>query len=242
MSVLSTLKYTALRIVRGYIVLLLLLLLPILILTFFWLILSGAVDETGEPYFHQSALSMVLSFQLFGGSVVMHMIYQDFFTANKWRIYTLPFNKTLYAFSILMCGTAYSVMMGAALMTFTQFALGMEWNWLWTLCLISLMSVMSSIVCLIFTFSVNSYKLAERLSEIYGIGFIALAGLFFPLPDNAFFDFMGSYGNPLALSIGAVNEMKQGNPQQAWLQASILLAANVVLFIAMLLAGRRKIK
>ena len=83
MSVLSTVKYTALRIVRGYIVLLLLLVLPILMLTFFWLILSGAVSETGEPYIHQSALAMVLSFQLFGGSIVMHMIHQDFFTANK---------------------------------------------------------------------------------------------------------------------------------------------------------------
>lgn len=241
MSVLSTVKFTALRVIRSYIVLLLLFVLPVLMLTFFSLILSGAVSETGEPYINESALSMVLAVQLFGGSIVMHLIHNDFFTSVKMRIHALPFNKTLYAFSIMMFGTVYSILLGIFIMTYSQFALGVEWNWLWTIYLVSLISVLSSIVCLIFTFTARSYKLAERLIEVFGLGFIALAGLFFPMPQNALFEFLGSYGNPLALSIGAVNEMNQANPGEAWFQANLLLAANCVLFIVMMAVGRRRI-
>ncbi|XID95169.1 multidrug ABC transporter permease [Paenibacillaceae bacterium WGS1546] len=242
MRVLSTVKYTALRMARSYIVLLLLLVVPIVLLTIFSFILSGSVTETGEPYMFQTGLIQVLCFQLFGGSLVMHLIHNDLLAANKPRMSVVPFNKTMYAFSLVMCGTVFSIVLGVILMAYTQFVLGLVWdNWPWMIYIVSLMAVLSSIVCLIFTFSVKNHKLAERLSEVYGVGFIVLAGLFFPLPRNAFFDFMSSYGNPLGLSTGAIIEMSRSNPGEAWLQANILLAAICVLFIVMVIAGRRRL-
>lgn len=241
MRVLSTVRFTAIRMARNYIVMLLLLGVPIIILTIFSVILSGNLTETGEPYINETATIMVLNFQLFGGSIVMTYIYTDFFTENKIRIYSLPFNKTMYAFSIMACGTVFSILLGVILMAYTQFVLEVVWkNWLWTIYIISLMSVLSSIVCLIFTFSVKDFKIAERLSEIYGVGFIVLAGLFFPMPKNEFFDFMGSYGNPLTLSIGAVYEMGRSNVGEAWFLSNILLAAIVILFVVMIAVGRRR--
>lgn len=243
MRVLSTVKFTAYRMMRNYIVLLLLLVLPIVILTIFSLILSGAVTEAGEPYLNETALIMILTFQLFGGSIVMYLIHNDLFTANRKRMYALPFNQTMYAFSIMACGAIYSMILGILLMIYSQLVLGVKLgNWLWMIYIIFLMAVLSIIVCLIFTLSVKSYKLAERLSEMYGVGFVILAGLFFPMPANRFFDFMGSYGNPLTLSIGAVYDMKQSNIGDAWLQANILLAAAVILFLLMLAIGRRKVR
>lgn len=241
MRVLSTVRFTLLRMMRYYIVLLLLLVVPIALLTFFSWILSGAVMDNGEPYINDTALSLVLCFQLFGGSVVMSMIHSDFFTENRIRIHVLPFNHTLYAFSIMLCGTLYSVMLGVIQMAYTEFVLGVQWHsWLWMVYLITLMSLLSSIVCLIFTFMVKSFKLAERLSEIYGVGFVVLAGLFFPLPDHPVFHFLGSYGNPLTLSTGAIREMSRSHTGEAWLQANILLITIVVLFIVMLVVGRRR--
>ena len=241
MRVLSTVKFTALRMLRNYIVLLLLLVVPIVLLTIFSVILSGVVTETGEPYINENAMTMVLVFQLFGGSIVISYIYTDFFTENKLRLYSLPFNRTMYAFSIMMCGAVYSILLGVILMVYTQFVLGVVWaNWAWTIYIIALMAILSIIACLIFMFSVKNFKIAERLSEVYGVSFVVLAGLFFPMPENAFFKFLGSYGNPLTLSIGAVREMGLSNPGEAWFQANILLVAIIILFIVMLVVGRRK--
>lgn len=243
MRVLSTVKFTALRMIRNYIVLLLLLLVPIIILTIFSFILSGVVTEMGEPSLHVTALTMVLTFQLFGGSIVMYMIHNDLITANKMRMYALPFNQTMYAFSIMTCGAIFSITLGILLMLYTQFVLGVVWgNWLWTIYIISLLAILSIIVSLILTFSVKSYKIAEQLNTLYGVGFVILAGLFFPMPKNSFFDFMGSYGNPLSLSIGAVYDMNLSDKGEAWLQANALLLAVGILFVWMLVMGRRKLK
>lgn len=241
MRVLSTLKYTALRMLRNYIVLLLLLVIPIILITIFSAILSGQVTESGIPYSYQNALTMVLTFQLFSGSLVMYLIHSDFFSAHRLRIRVLPFHQTMYAFSIGMCGVIYSILLGIVLMLYTQFVIGMTWlNWQWILLMITLIATLSCIVSLIFTFAVKNYKLAERLNDVYGIGFVVLAGLFFPLPKIALFDFFGSYGNPLTLSLMSIQAMHDSNVSAAWGYAGIMLAAIALLFMLMLALGRRK--
>src|SRR5690625_1169496 len=243
MRVIFTIKFTLLRMIREYITLLLLFAVPVALLTIFYFILQGVTTEAGEPVFHEHAVLMVLVFQLFGGSLAMNYIQSDFFTEIKQRIYLLPFNQTLYAFSIMFCGVIYSLLLGMVLMFFSQFVLGADWgNWPWAIYLIFLMSLLSSIVCLIFTFSVNNFKIAERLSEVYGVGFVLLAGLLFPMPENAFFEFVHSYVNPLTLSAESIYNMNQSNTGEAWFQSNILLIASGVLFIVMLILGKRKIQ
>ncbi|WP_379135937.1 multidrug ABC transporter permease [Paenibacillus sp. sgz500958] len=241
MRVLSTVPFTVLRMLRNYNFLLLYLASPMIMLTVLYMILSGAGNETIEPYITGAATIMVLCVQLFGGSIVMACIYTDFFTAFKMKVYSLPFNQTLYAFSIMICGTFFSILLGVLLMLFTHFALGAEWgNWLWTIYIIALMAILSSIVSLIITFSVRSIKIADRWISVYGLGSILLTKVLLPLPDNAFFEFMGSYGNPLALSIMSIDEMNQAHTGLAWLQATILLTAIILLFMVMLAVGRRR--
>jgi len=241
MRVLSTIKFTMLRLVRGYIVLLLLFVIPIVLLTVFSFVLGGMAQEDGTPYFNQTAQSMVLVFQLFGGATVMHYINYDLFTVNRLRMNAAPFNRTMYAFSVMMCGTIYSILLGIMLMAYSQFVLGAAWDyWGWLIYMVALMSILSSIVCVILVCCTKRYKLAERLSEVYGIGSVLLAGMLFPMPRNAVFEFLGSYGNPLSLSIRAVAARSQGNVAAAWFHANLLLAAIVFLFIVMLLVGRRR--
>lgn len=242
MRVLSTVPFTALRMIRNYIVLLLLLVVPMIILTVFSFVLSGVFTETGEPYIHVHATIMVLCFQLFGGSIVMHLIHSDLFSAHKIRMYALPFHQGMYAFSIMICGVMYSILQGICLMMYAQFVLGVVWaHWLWVIYMISLVAVLSIIVSLLFTFTISNFKLVERLNEVYGVGFIMLAGLFFPMPDNAFFAFMGSYGNPLTLSLLSIDAMNKSNTGEAWLLANILLGTVVILFLLLFVLGRRKI-
>lgn len=242
MRVLSTIRFTVNRMRRNYIVLLLLLVVPIVLLTVFHFILGEAMGESGQTFMQDQSVMMVLLFQLFAGVIVMDYIHSDFFTPFRKRLFMAPFNKTLYAFSILMGGTLFSVLLGIILMIFTHFVLDVSWvNWIWSIYIIILMAVLSSIICLIFVLSVKKISIAERLSEVYGVGFVLLAGLFFPMPDNAFFDFMSSYGNPLTLSVMSIEAMNESDFSEAWFTANILHIAIVVLFIVMMILGRKKI-
>lgn len=228
---------------RDYVTLLILLGVPIVLLTVFYFILEDAPGVDGFSLMENQSVMLVLTFQLFGGAIVMQHISTDFFTAFKKRLYMIPFNKTMYGFSILTGGTLFSVLLGIILMIFTHFLFDVSWgNWFWAIYIIILMAVLSSIVCLICTFSVKKFSVAERLSEVYGVGFVLLSGVLFPMPDNAFFDFMSSHGNPLTLSIMSINEMKASDAKEALFTSNILLGAVVVLFIVMLILGRRKIK
>lgn len=243
MRVLSTVKFTLLRMLRNYITLLVLLVVPIVLLTVFYFILDDAAGVDGISLMDHQAVGLVLTFQLFGGAIVMQYISTDFFTAFKKQLYMLPFNKTMYGFSILTGGTLFSVLLGIILMIYTHFLFDVSWgNWFWAIYVIILMAVLSSIVCLICTFSVKKFNVAERLSEVYGVGFVLLSGFLFPMPDNAFFDFMGSYGNPLTLSLMSINEMKRSDAGEALFTSGILLGSIVVLFIVMIILGRRKIR
>ncbi len=243
MRVISTMKFTFFRMVREYITLLLLLVVPIVLLTVFSFVLEGVTTETGEPLINEQNVIFVLVFQMFGGALAMAYIHTDFFTERKQRIYALPFNQTLYAFSIMVCGIVYSVLLGIVLMTFSEFVFGADWgNWLWAIYIIFLLALLSNIVCLIFTFSVNNFKIAERLSEVYGVGFVILAGLIFPVPENDFFVFVNTYVNPITLAADAIYGMNQSHAGEAWFRSNILLIASGVLFIVMLILGKRKIR
>lgn len=243
MRVWGTLPFTLLRMLRNYIVLLLLLVVPMVLITFFSFLLSDMVNERGEPYLNENALTMVLTFQLFGGSIVMSYINEDLFTSNGKRFAMLPMSKPLYALSILSCGTLYTIGLGIILMVYSQFVLGVRWEYAgWILYVLALIACLSSVVSLLITFSVRSFKVAERLTELYGVGFVVLAGLFFPMPRHVIFDFLGSYGNPLTLALGAVRDRQMGSLSEAWLQANLLAGVLVVLLILLLVLGRRRLR
>ncbi|MCK0471753.1 ABC transporter permease [Halalkalibacter sp. APA_J-10(15)] len=241
MRVLSTVPYTIKRLARDYMTMMLLLLLPMVILTVFSFILPDVPGERGFPIMEETAMYMIVGFQLFGGAIVMSYIYMDFFTERRHRIQTLPMNHTLYGYTIMLLGTILSVLLGVILMVFSQYALGVNWSHpLWSIVIISLMAILSSIVCLIFTFTVRNFKIAERLSEVYGLGAFLMAGLFFPMPDHVIIDWFNQYVNPLTISYVAIFDYNGVFEQEVIFQVLLLLGYIVVLFAIMLALGRRR--
>ncbi|MCM2674891.1 ABC transporter permease [Alkalicoccobacillus plakortidis] len=241
--ILPTIKYTGVRMIREYIGMLLLFVLPLVLISIFHLIL-GDLQNEGLRVFDSVAISMVLAFQLFGGSYPMGYIQEDLFTHRKWRLKSLPINRSLYAFSVMFTGAIFSILQGFAIVLITYFAFGVDWgHFLWALFVISLLSTLSSLVCTLCALVTTNFKVAERLSEVYGIGSIVLAGMFFSLPDNAFFHFMGTYGNPLSLAQTALFEqINNGDFADIWVAILILATAIVVCFVVAILIGRRKIQ
>lgn len=243
MKELYTMRFTALRMSRDYITMLLLLFVPLVLITVFSIILGDAEQGQGNsvPVMDEMTVLMVLTFQLFGGAIVMSMIYTDFFTERRYRIQSLPINTSLYGFTIMLTGTLYSILLGILLMTYTIVVWDVNWgNIVWSLTVIALMAILSSVICLVFTFSVKSFNIAERLSEVYGIGAVLLAGLIFPMPDHAVINWVNEYVNPLTLAYGAIDAFRAANGVEAWTNAGILSGLIIVFFIIMLTTGRRK--
>lgn len=241
MSVLTTVPFTIKRFSKNWIVLLLLFVVPIVLITVFGMSLNGVTNEHGEAVIHKTLISLTLVFQLFGGSMAMSYVYYELFTEHRFRLLTLPLSLTLYAFSLISISTVFSIVLGAALVLYSLFVFDVAWgNFLWILLVITCMATLSSIICLIFTFSVKNFKIAERLSEIYGIGAVALAGLFFPLPDLAVIQWVNDYLNPLTLAQAAVFEQVDEQYGKAWLCIALLLGQIAVTFFLMLAQGRRR--
>lgn len=242
MRELYTMRFTALRISRNWITLLLLFVVPIVLTTLFAIILAD-IEREGVPVIDENNVILVLVFQLFGGAVVMSYIYYDLFTESRYRFQSLPMNTIIYGFTIMLVGTLYSIILGAILVGYTTLVWHVNWgNIVWSLFVIALMATLSSIVCLILTFSVKNFKIAERLSEVYGIGAVLLAGLFFPMPDNAVINWVNEYVNPLTLAYSAVDAYRIADVTEAWINAGILGGLIVLTFVVMLLLGRRRMR
>jgi ABC-2 type transport system permease protein len=97
---LRNLRFIWLRMCRAYVVFILLLVVPLCVIVV-WGVAVGSVitADTGMTGMDWFAVSMVLSFQLFGGAYTMSYIQQDLLSARKWRIYSLPYPVYKHAYT-----------------------------------------------------------------------------------------------------------------------------------------------
>ncbi|TDQ40889.1 ABC transporter [Aureibacillus halotolerans] len=238
----SLLLLTFKRMLRDYIGVSLLVVLPIGLISLIGLVAGYMAIPEGIPVMDWLSISFVLSFQLFGGAYTMSYLKEDMFSPRRWRIMSLPLRIDLYSFIIVTASTCYSMVQGLSIVLFTHLVYGVHWgNILWLLVVLFLISLLSQIVCLICLLTVKSFKLAERLSEVYGIGSMVFAGLIFGLPNNGFFTFMNTYGNPVSVARHAILEMLDGVASQAALFAVLLLAASLLLFPVTAWLGKRRL-
>lgn len=243
MRILNTVPYTLKRLSKDYIALLLLLILPIALISVLAISFGDSVDKNGTPLIQSIAITMVLSFQLFGGGLVMNLIHVDLFKERRYRMQTLPIDHSLYGFSITVVGTLFSFILGVILMGYSSFVFDVNWgNLLWVTFVIGLIATLSSIVCLIFTFTMKNFSVAERLTDVYGIGSILLliAGMFLPMPDYAVIEWINDFVNPLSITQSAILDHKAGDMQNAWLNVAILAGWIIGTFLVMLPLGRRR--
>ncbi|GAK00474.1 ABC transporter permease [Geomicrobium sp. JCM 19055] len=241
MKELATIRFIGIRMSRDFITMLLLLVVPIILITVFSIILGEAEGLTGTPIRDETVVLLVLGFQLFGGAITMNYVHQDLFAERKDRLLSLPMNTRLYGFTIMLAGIVYSIVLGVILIAYTALIFDVNWgNFMWALLVITLMSSLSSIICLVFTFSVNNFKIAERLSEVYGVGMILLAGMFFPMPDNALINTFNDYVNPLMLAYSSIDQVRDGGLSDGYVYAVLLSVLIIIAFGLLLLTGRRR--
>ncbi len=230
---------------RSYIGLFLLTVVPLCLISVLGMVSGHVAGEEGQSISSMTWLSVsfMISFQLFGGAYTMSYMKEDFFTARKWRMYSLPYRAHVHASSLLIASMLFNVLQGLFIVLFTQWVYGVNWgNIGWVLLVILAVSLLSQLVCMILVLTVRNFKIAERLSEVYGIGSMVFAGMIFPIPTTGFFDFMSTYGNPVSLGQNAIFGMITGEEiDKMFLSIGLLFAASLVLALVATFVGRRKL-
>ncbi|ABR49838.1 ABC-2 type transporter [Alkaliphilus metalliredigens QYMF] len=232
------------RMLRGYLALIILLVTPLALITVLGMVAGNAMDEQlGVPVINTIAVTMILGFQLYGGFYTMEFIREDLISSKKWRMYSLPYQAHQHAFSILLTCIAFSALQGFTMVLFTQWFYGVDWgNIGFVLVVLLALSILSQLVFLNLVLGVKNYKNAERIGTAYGLVSMALAGVWFPMPDSGVLHFMSTYGNPLSLGENAVYAFMAGESMnRGALSIVILLVASVVMAIVATLIGRRKL-
>ena len=238
--------YTFRRMIRGYLGLVLLVVVPMLLISVISLVSAymhtatyNGVTLRGMDY---AAVSFVLAFQLFGASYTMNFFQDDLLGERKWRLHSLPLNVQAYGISIVATSTLFNALQGLALILFTHWVFDVHWgSFGWALVVLATLAFFSQIVGLILILTLKSLKAAERASEVIGIGSMVLAGLVFPLPQGAPFEFLSTYGNPVSLGATAIFGMAYGSGAQAWISFGGLLAVSAALALWAAPLGRRKL-
>ncbi len=232
------------RMLRGYLGLLLLLVLPFTLITVLGLVGAEApAVEHGLSMMDYIALTMILMFQLFGGAYALEYLSGDLFADRRWRMLSLPYPPHTHAFAILLASTLFTTAQGLLLLLFTQWVHGVDWGSIpLVLLVLLLISLLSQLVGVAALFATRNNSLAERVTEVYGFGSIALAEVWFSLPDVGLFDLLSTYGNPISLGLNAILAIITGQQvQRAILSVIILLGATALLGLLTALLGRRKL-
>jgi ABC-2 type transport system permease protein len=243
-TLLHLMRFTIIRMSRGWLALFLLVVLPLILITIFGPIAAQMTGpETPLSGMTVVAVTYILAFQLFGGAYTMSYIKEDLFAKRKWRMYALPLRIDLYSHALIIACTFFSVLQGLVLVLFTATVYGVRWgNPLWVVGVLLATALLSQLVCLVCVLSVKNFSLAERLSEVYGFGSLILAGGMFDLPDMPVFRFLSTYGNPISLGRNVIfGHLTGAQPGRLWLSLSIVLLASVLLYPVTVILGKRRL-
>lgn len=202
--------------------------------------MGDRIDESsGITLIAGITMKLILGFQLYGGFYTLEYIRSDLITTRKWRIYASPYSPFMHGLSILIVCSLFSTLQGFIMVVLTHWFYDIAWGNLFLIVMVLLaLSSFCQLVYLGIAFGVKKYKTAERLGTAFVLISMALAGLWFPIPEK--YSFLSTYGNPLSLGQNAVYSIMTGQHTDIGLISFIILvlASGAMAIIAMLL-GRR---
>jgi ABC-2 type transport system permease protein len=190
------------------------------------------------------AMSMMVLFQLFGGSYSMTSVKEMFLGPRRWRIHALPCRPTPILLGILAASTVISVAQGVLLAGFSHAFLGARFGNIGIVLAVLLgVALLSQLIWVTFLLLARSAAAAFVLGWIVSYGSGVLGGIIFPLPtDLAFFRFTVTYGSPFSLAQTALLDASRGGPAgQIALCVGVLFLAAAAFAGLTALLGRRKL-
>lgn len=227
------------RNIRDIISHLILICLPVLIIAFFHFVFADSGLETGMaaqtlPYITVLTVGFALNFQVYGSANSFEVLGGDFLSPMRDRLVASPTEPRSIVASILSAGCLVSYLQTLAVLAASSIILNANLGPLQVVLPIFLLSVVfnqllgSAILVLS-----RSVKTANAIITVYGAIAPMTLGLYFPLPQNAFFDLLRTYLSPMALANTAILGAVEGDFGRSATAAGILLLLSVILFLVL---------
>jgi ABC-2 type transport system permease protein len=211
---------------------------PVLLIAFFNFIFSGKLEHYGMqayslPYLTILTIGFALTFQIYGASVSFEVIGDDFFTPKRARLLASPAEPRTLVISTLVVGCAVSFLQTLAVLLFSSLVLKADLGALHLTLPIFLVSVIfHQLLGTVILLASGSVKTSNSILTIYGAVVPMSVGLYFPLPQSAFFELLKHYLSPMALANTAVLGALEGNMPHVAIGVGTLILMSALLYLA----------
>jgi|GEM_PF-3499580 len=184
-----------------------------IILPLFIILFMLSMPDEDYPYVGQAwaiAISnYVISFSLFGGQWAMGYIFDDLKETRKWRLLATPVDEGLFRRAAMLASMLISFTNSVIIITVATIARPVEWNNLWLLIGILILTILlSHSFCYFLTIVMKDYKSANGLSNFILMGLAIIGGGIIMGIQNLVnldaFTFIHDYVTPLSMGRQAI--------------------------------------
>ena len=212
---------------------------PVLLIAFFNFIFSGAMlqvdmQDASLSYLTVLTIGFALTFQIYGASVSFEVLGEDFFTPRHDRLLASPAEPRSIVISTLTVGCLVSFLQTLVVLLFASLVLKADLGPLHLSLPIFLLSVVfNQLLGTVILMLCRSVKTSNSILTIYGAIVPMSVGLYFPLPNNLFFELLKTYLTPMALANSAILGVMEGNTRVVLIGSGTLILMSLGLYAAL---------
>ena len=188
--------------------------LPILLIVVTTMVFVGQMPDD-VPYMWNGynvvatyiAIMFMVSFQFFGGNVLMDYIHQDFRGDRRWRMFSMPVKSNDYVFGIISACVVYCIVQGAVVIGVSAIFLDAYWgNPLVLIAALIACAITSQLIWMLLFLIFPKKSTAEAAGQIVTWGMMIASGWLMGIidADGSPQGFMARYGTPISLARNAI--------------------------------------
>lgn len=205
-------RFYALRVAKDYIGHIILIGLPVALIT-----LMVLINQDIEPNIPTGELATIIGlvyivmFQWFGSAYTFEGIEHDFFTPFKDRLRAAPINPVKFVIANIVSGLLTSYLQTVVIVFYVMIVYQATIpNLFFVLIVLLLGSMLAQLVAALCILWLKKASKAQALVTVFIIMSMLVAGLFVPLPSNAFTEFLATYSSPLAWIHTTISHLIEG--------------------------------
>jgi len=215
-----------------------LIVLPVILIAFFNFIyrdngLISDINGNASPFITVLTIGFALTFQIYGGVISYETIGTDFYSPMQGRLLASPKEPRSLILSIISTSILVSFMQTLVVLLFSIFVLDAVIPSILVVLAVMIVSIIvNQLIGTVIILSTGKVKTATAVMTVYAIIAPMIAGLYFPLPDNAFFDLMKKYLTPMALANTAIFGAMEKDPGKLLTGVLPLILISILLYMA----------
>lgn len=235
------LRFYAMRVLKDYLGHIILIGLPV-VLIYVNMAIQANVAPDGD--LDQAALFVglvfILMFQVFGAAYTTEGMEFDFFTPFKDRLRAAPVHPVKFLLLNMVYSSIISFLQLMVLLVFIVAVYSAPVvNWPLVVAVILFGVVFTQTFAAVLIILAKKAGKAQAVITLYAVAGSILAGHFFPLPENAFTNFLRDYSSPIAWQRMSIEGFIDSDFREAFLGLGILAAAWAVCLILLFRLSKR---